>query len=87
MDLEKAAAMLLSADGVHGAGDGKEGGTGTPQIAAADEAPPAIRARPPRLALPEMDSATKVLLQQIQEHVAKDPAFAAGVIRGWMEEE
>ena len=24
---------------------------------------------------------------QIQEHVAKDPAFAAGVIRGWMEEE
>ena len=41
----------------------------------------------PRLALPEMDSATKILLNQIQGHVAKDPAFAAGIIRGWMEEE
>ncbi len=40
-----------------------------------------------RLALPEMDSATKILLHQIQDHVAKDPAFAAGVLRGWMEEE
>jgi flagellar M-ring protein FliF len=87
MNLEQAADLLL-ADGAHQAADAKEGGTGNPQIAAADEEPPPlIVARPPRLALPEMDSATKVLLQQIQGHVAKDPAFAAGVIRGWMEEE
>jgi flagellar M-ring protein FliF len=57
------------------------------QIAAADDEGAPVVAHKPRLALPEMDSETKILLQQIQGHVAKDPAFAAGVIRGWMEEE
>jgi flagellar M-ring protein FliF len=41
----------------------------------------------PKLALPEMDSATKMMLNQIKDHVAKDPAFAANVIRGWMGED
>jgi len=41
----------------------------------------------PKLALPEMDSATKMMLNQIKEHVGKDPAFAANVIRGWMAED
>ncbi len=40
-----------------------------------------------KLALPEMDSATRMMLHQIQDHVAKDPAFAATIIRGWMSEE
>jgi flagellar M-ring protein FliF len=47
----------------------------------------AAAAARPQLALPEMDSATKVLLNQIQDHVAKDPVFAAAVLRGWMEED
>jgi flagellar M-ring protein FliF len=65
----------------------KDGGSGEAAQIEEGEEPPRIVKKPPRLALPEMDSATKILLTQIQEHVAKDPAFAAGVIRGWMEEE
>lgn len=61
------------------------------QIAAAAKGEEAIEqvltAPKVRLALPEMDSATKVLLNQLQDHVAKDPSFAAAIIRGWMEEE
>jgi flagellar biosynthesis/type III secretory pathway M-ring protein FliF/YscJ len=34
-----------------------------------------------------MDSATRLMLHQIQDHVAKDPAFAATILRGWMAEE
>jgi flagellar M-ring protein FliF len=41
----------------------------------------------PEIRLPEMDSATKVMLSQVLEHVSKDPAFAASIVRGWMEEE
>jgi flagellar M-ring protein FliF len=37
-----------------------------------------------KLALPEMNSATQMMLHQIQDHVAKDPAFAASILRGWM---
>ena len=61
--------------------------TAATSAAGAHEDEPPVMVQKPRLALPEMDSATKVLLLQIQDHVAKDPAFAAGVIRGWMEEE
>ncbi len=39
------------------------------------------------LALPEMDSATQMMLHQVQDHVAKDPAFAANILRGWLEED
>jgi flagellar biosynthesis/type III secretory pathway M-ring protein FliF/YscJ len=28
-----------------------------------------------------------MMLTQIQNHVAKDPAFAASIVRGWMTEE
>jgi hypothetical protein len=31
-----------------------------------------------------MNSATQMMLHQIQDHVAKDPAFAASILRGWM---
>jgi flagellar M-ring protein FliF len=41
----------------------------------------------PTLALPEMNSKSKILLLQIQDHVAKDPALAANIVRGWMEED
>ena len=41
----------------------------------------------PKLALPEMDSATQMMLHQIQDHVAKDPVFAANILRGWMAED
>ena len=94
VELEAAAAALPSA-GVEGAkqvSDGKPGAAADghqiagPEGSTHEETAEAI-ARKPRLALPEMDSSTKILLQQIQDHVAKDPAFAAGVLRGWMEEE
>jgi flagellar M-ring protein FliF len=58
--------------------------SGSNQASVASVAAAAAR---PQLALPEMDSATKVLLNQIQDHVAKDPVFAAAVLRGWMEED
>jgi len=86
VELEHAAGALPpGSEAAQAALEGKDSATSeAAQLAAAEEAPPLPR---PRLALPEMDSATKILLQQIQDHVAKDPAFAAGVIRGWMEEE
>jgi flagellar M-ring protein FliF len=86
VELEQTAALAAATEAAKLAGNSKENGAaGTPQISAA--AAQIIEAAKPRLALPEMDSATKILLNQIQDHVAKDPAFAAGVIRGWMEEE
>lgn len=85
-----AGALPASADGAHPALEAKAGEGGAPQIASVEAPAAAVAAAAaakPRLALPEMDSATKILLNQIQDHVAKDPAFAAGVLRGWMEEE
>jgi flagellar M-ring protein FliF len=85
VELEQVAALAAAREGASG-GAASE----SHQIAGATETAEdghAIPAAKPHLALPEMDSATKILLTQIQEHVAKDPAFAAGVIRGWMEEE
>ena len=58
---------------------------GAPQLAAPETQP--VKPVIPRLPLPEMDSATKILLYQIQEQVVKDPVFAAGILRGWMEED
>jgi len=37
--------------------------------------------------LPPITSKAQGLLVQIQENVARDPAFAANVVRGWMEED
>ncbi len=89
VELEPAAAALPPGGEAVKAIPGAKAGNGSTeaaQIAEAAEAPlPSLPK--PRLALPEMDSATKVLLLQIQDHVAKDPAFAAAVLRGWMEEE
>jgi flagellar M-ring protein FliF len=88
VELEQAGALPAGSEGAKLEGAGSEGTGGAKQIdGAADGASPAVPAPKTRLALPEMDSATKIMLTQIQEHVAKDPAFAAGVIRGWMEEE
>jgi flagellar M-ring protein FliF len=89
VDLEGAAALPpAGAQGTIPAAIADGGAMSAPQIAGPDgSAVPSLIAVPPRLALPEMDSATKVLLLQIQDHVAKDPAFAAGVVRAWMEEE
>jgi flagellar M-ring protein FliF len=65
----------------------RDGGDGAVQVAGGQS--PSLAALPisAKLALPEMDSATRMMLHQIQEHVAKDPAFAATIIRGWMSEE
>ncbi len=86
VDLEQNAALPPAGEGQSAVpalegqtADGKDKAPGAPELEQ-----PIPR---PRLALPEMDSATKVLLQQIQDHVSKDPAFAAGVVRSWMEEE
>ena len=91
VELDAAAEFPLAAAAAKELAEGKKADgatTDAPQIAAPENHTvadvPTIR---PRLALPEMDSATKILLNQIQDHVAKDPAFAAGIIRGWMEEE
>jgi flagellar M-ring protein FliF len=68
----------------------KDGTTGVQQITSAEHAlavEQAASAARPRVPLLEMDSATKMLLNQIQDHVAKDPAIAASIVRGWMEEE
>jgi len=71
-----------------GAAAAKPGERAAPQIASAEgTAVPAVRGAIPKLALPEIDNATKLLQSQIQEHVMSDPVFAAGVVRGWMEEE
>ena len=78
---------LHTGTGPAGAAHAVAGQAAAKQVVAAALAEPALELPIPRLALPEMDSATKILLHQIQDHVAKDPAFAAGVIRGWMEEE
>jgi flagellar M-ring protein FliF len=64
---------------------GAQAAGGPPQIVAA-EAPP-VKAPIPRLALPEITSESMILLNHIQEQVAKDPVFAAAIVRGWMEEE
>jgi flagellar M-ring protein FliF len=65
------------------AGNARDGGDGSAREAEVAAALPI----PPRFALPEMDSATQMMLHQIQDHVAKDPAFAANILRGWMVEE
>jgi flagellar M-ring protein FliF len=84
VELDRTAAIAAAKPGEAG----KDIVAGTaPQIAPAEEAPRVLPIANGRLALPEMDSVTKTLLNQIQDHVAKDPAFAAGVIRGWMEED
>ncbi len=63
-------------------------GTSASQLQAAAEAEKTAVPLPiPMLALPEMNSKSKILLLQIQDHVAKDPAFAANIVRGWMEED
>lgn len=91
VELQQAGAALPpSAEAAKAVLEGKANGhseKAAPQIAATEETIDQVVATRPRLALPEMDSATKTLLHQIQDHVAKDPAFAAGVVRGWMEEE
>jgi flagellar M-ring protein FliF len=73
----------------------KDAGGGAPNKQVSDGAPAAAGQSAggaglpisAKLALPEMDSATKMMLTQIQNHVAKDPAFAASIVRGWMTEE
>jgi flagellar biosynthesis/type III secretory pathway M-ring protein FliF/YscJ len=84
VELDRTAAIAAAKPGEAG----KDIVAGTaPQIAPAEEAPRVLPIANGRLALPEMDGVTKTLLNQIQDHVAKDPVFAAGVIRGWMEED
>jgi flagellar M-ring protein FliF len=73
--------------GVKPALEGHEAAAGASQIAAAGSPERASLNRKPPLALPEMDSETKLLLNQVQDHIAKDPAFAANIIQVWMEEE
>ena len=74
--------------GAEGSQPALEGNVGSSAShSGSSEASIAAAAKRPRLALPEMDSATKIMLEQIQDHVAKDPAFAAGVLRGWIEED
>jgi flagellar M-ring protein FliF len=63
------------------------GGAATGALGARDAQGAAALAASARLALPEMNSASRTMLNQIQDHVAKEPAMAAGIIRGWMEEE
>jgi flagellar M-ring protein FliF len=76
------------AEGTHPALEGNTSVGGASQNGSNESAAAvAAAATRPRLALPEMDSATKILLNQIQDHVSKDPEFAAAVVRGWMEEE
>jgi flagellar M-ring protein FliF len=57
------------------------------EAAAAETAKAAAMLPIPQLVLPEMNSQSKILLLQIQDHVMKDPAFAANIVRGWMEED
>jgi len=55
--------------------------------AAAAEGQPARIPEVPNLQLPTITSKAQLMLTQIQESVAKDPAFAANIVRGWLEED
>jgi flagellar M-ring protein FliF len=66
-------------------GQMRDGGGSTQVVSA--QSPAAALPISAKLALPEMDSATQMMLHQIQDHVAKDPAFAANIIGGWMSED
>jgi flagellar M-ring protein FliF len=70
---------------------GKQGssGHGAEEIApaAAHPAVAAAGADSPNLQLPAMTSKAQEMLNQIQDSVQKDPAFAANIVRGWLEED
>jgi flagellar M-ring protein FliF len=65
---------------------GKEGAART-SAGAVGAAAPAAQMAPGQPYLPPITSKAQGLLNQIQENVARDPAFAANVVRGWMEED
>jgi flagellar M-ring protein FliF len=56
-------------------------------VAAGEVAAPASESSPATSYLPQITSKAQGMLVQIQETVARDPAFAANVVRGWMEED
>jgi flagellar biosynthesis/type III secretory pathway M-ring protein FliF/YscJ len=69
---------------------GKQGssGHGTEEIApAAHPAVHAVAAASPNLQLPAITSKAQEMLNQIQDNVQNDPAFAANIVRGWLEED
>jgi flagellar biosynthesis/type III secretory pathway M-ring protein FliF/YscJ len=65
---------------------GKEGKSRT-AAGAVEAAASVTEATPGKPYLPPITSKAQGLLVQIQETVARDPAFAANVVRGWMEED
>ena len=68
--------------GRSGKGDGSARVAAAPEVAAQVAELNAVKSY-----LPAITSKAQGLLVQIQETVAKDPAFAANVVRGWMEED
>jgi flagellar M-ring protein FliF len=56
-------------------------------VAAPDTAAHVAEAAQAKSYLPPITSKAQGLLAQIQENVTRDPAFAANVVRGWMEED
>ncbi|HEY3454777.1 MAG TPA: flagellar basal-body MS-ring/collar protein FliF [Bryobacteraceae bacterium] len=65
---------------------GKEG-TGRTPAGTVEAAAAVAEMTPGKPYLPPITSKAQGLLVQIQETVARDPAFAANVVRGWMEED
>jgi len=65
---------------------GKEG-TGRTPARAVEAAAPTPPMAPGQPYLPPITGKAQGLLVQIQENVARDPAFAANIVRGWMEED
>ena len=60
---------------------------GSGKATAAEVAASASESSPAKSYLPRITSKAQGMLVQIQETVARDPAFAANVVRGWMEED
>jgi flagellar M-ring protein FliF len=69
------------------AGRGGKGEAGKAAVAAPELAARAADPGPAKSYLPPITGKAQGLLAQIQETVVRDPAFAANVVRGWMEED
>jgi flagellar M-ring protein FliF len=84
----KAKHMVADAPAALPAGrGGKTDGPGRAASAAPEIAPQVAEASPAKSYLPAITSKAQGLLNQIQETVVRDPAFAANIVRGWMEED